>query len=289
MISTFNADSRAEFFNKSFPQTQLDLLRKGEIPHLHVIDQLILRVLDGQPSGIRIFDYGCGQGRLLGELLGHGYDAYGYEPSRGMAEIATQIFVPKGEDHIFISWDDVLQRLSDEKFDFVLLTSVTQYLSDDERMEVFRRCRAILRPTGKLVATFQNALFDMFTFNKYTVHCFINMLLDGHLSASEAVAVRTALEGLLTNPTAPEYSPTRARDNIYMRSNNPLTARDDLKEFGFELQSLLFCEWFGLPPLLMNKLGAVGNRVKERFELVHANDWRGHFMANHFLVTAVPC
>ena len=89
MVHVFDADKRSEFFDKTFAPTQLDLLNKGEITHLHPRDEILLNILKEHPAGARILDYGCGQGRLLGELLGRGYDAYGYEPSQGMGEIAT--------------------------------------------------------------------------------------------------------------------------------------------------------------------------------------------------------
>lgn len=288
MVHTFNAEQRAKFFDNTFATTQLDLLKKGEISHLHPRDRILLNILEKQPGGIRILDYGCGQGRLLGELLSRGYDAYGYEPSRGMADIAAKLFVTDAQFRIFVGPEDVLKGLSGQKFDLVLLMGVMQYVSDEERAQLFDRCRGYLHANGTLVATFQNGLFDLFTFNKYTVDCLVNMLLHGQLSGEEAALVQGAVEGLLMNPVAPPFSPSRARDNVFVRLSNPLIAKQDLKAFGFELQTLSFYEWFGLPPLLSGQLGNISKRIKEHFEVIDASDWRGHFMANAFLVTAVP-
>jgi len=159
-------------------------------------------------------------------------------------------------------------------------------LSDQERVEVFGRVRNYLKPGGTLIATFQNGLFDLFTFNKYTTDAVANMLLAGQVSESEALEVEQALGDLLTNPAAPPHSEWRARDNIYVRLENPLTIAAYLAEQGFALDHRWFYEWFGLPPLLMSKFGDVAKRVKDAFEVVNADDWRGHFMANAFLVTA---
>ena len=284
MVHVFDADKRSEFFDKTFAPTQLNLLNKGEITHLHPRDLILLNILETHPAGAKILDYGCGQGRLLGELLKRGYDAYGYEPSQGMGEIATEHFVAK--ERIFIGSDDLLSAFEGEKYDLVLLMGVMQYLSDDERSQVFDRIKTYLKPGGTLIATFQNGLFDLFTFNKYTRDAVANMLLAGQLSEAETRQVEDAIGGLLTNPDLPAHSEWRARDNIFVRFENPLTVGGYLAERGFVLDRRWFYEWFGLPPLLTNTLGDLGKRIKDTFEVVDAEDWRGHFMANAFLVSA---
>ena len=284
MVHVFDAEKRSEFFDKTFAPTQLDLLNKGEITHLHPRDEILLNILAQHPANARILDYGCGQGRLLGELLNRGYDAYGYEPSQGMGDIATTHFV--SPDRIYIGSEDVLSAFAGEKYDLVLLMGVMQYLSDDERSEVLERVKSYLKPGGTLIATFQNGLFDLFTFNKYTVDAVTNMLLAGQLSEQEALEVERAVGGLLTQPEAPAHSEWRARDNIFVRLENPLTVADYLSGNGFSMEHRWFYEWFGVPPLLSGPLGDIGKRIKSTFEVVNADDWRGHFLANAFLVTA---
>lgn len=288
MVHTFDEKKRSQFFDTTFAPTQFDLLKKGEITHLHPRDEILLNFLKGLPPNCRILDYGCGQGRLLGELLSRGYDAYGYEPSAGMGDIAVAHFVKDGEGRIFVGSDDMLSKLDGKKFDLVLLMGVMQYLSDEERVEVFRRCRGYLQPGGRIVATFQNGLFDLYTFNKYTIDAVTNMLLKGLLSRDEQNLVGEKLGHLLTHPDAPPYSASRARDNIFVRLSNPLTAKKDLAEHGLVLESLYFYEWFGLPPLIAGQAADIAKRIKSTFEVKDASDWRGHFMANAFLVVAAP-
>ena len=111
----------------------------------------------------------------------------------------------------------MLSAFAGEKYDLVLLMGVMQYLSDAERAEVLERVKSYLKPGGTLIATFQNGLFDLFTFNKYTVDAVTNMLLAEQLSEDEARQVQSAVGGLLAQPQAPAHSEWRARDNIFVR------------------------------------------------------------------------
>ena len=288
MSHIFDADKRARFFDSTFAPVQFDLLKSGQITHLHARDQIALGILGALPAGCRVLDYGCGQGRLLAELLNRGYDAYGYEPSAGMAGLASEHFLKGREDRLLIGAENQLAALHGQQYDVVLLMGVTQYLSDAEYREVFARCRAFLKPGGRLLVTFQNGLFDLFTFNKYTVDAIVHMLMGGLLSEQEQATVTASIERLLTHPTLPAFSENRARDSIFVRLSNPLTIADDLRDVGFDFDRLWFYEWFGLPPLLTSESADLAARIKAAFEVTNAQDWRGHFMANAFLVVATP-
>lgn len=287
MSHEFDAGARAQFFDAVFAPVQLDLVKTGQVAHLHPRDHLALRVL-GQRPGARVLDYGCGQGRLLNELLGRGYDAFGYEPSVGMADVARQHFMQDHGDRLIGGSADNLSSWPDAHFDVVLLMGVTQYLSDQELVETVARCRRLLSPEGTLLVTFQNGLFDLFTFNKYTVDALMHMVLGASLTPPERPAVQAAIEALLVNPTMPAHSSSRARDNVFVRLSNPLTIDADLAALGFARRNLWFYEWFGLPPLATATAPETAARIKSSFEVERAQDWRGHFMANAFLVEATP-
>ncbi|MGI8943682.1 MAG: class I SAM-dependent methyltransferase, partial [Qipengyuania sp.] len=284
----FDAEKRSAFFDREFASKQFDLLKKGEISHLHPRDRIVLNILGDLPDGLRILDYGSGQGRLLAELLSRGYDAYGWEPSTSMGEIANEHFVKKGQNRLFVGPDSLLEDITREPYDVVLLMGITQYLSDEELQMVFDRARSYLKPGGTLICTFQNGLFDLFTFNKYTVDAVMNFLLGRLVPDDEQERLQSALGDLLTRSDAPPHSDWRARDNIFVRLSNPLTIENELQSFGFEIDRRWFYEWFGVPPLLKEQFPDVSERIKERFEVENAEDWRGNFMANAFIVKATP-
>jgi hypothetical protein len=131
-----------------------------------------------------------------------------------------------------------------------------------------------------------NALFDLYTFNKYTVDFMIQKILGPLVAVADRTKIKEGLEQLLVNPEKPGYSATRARDNIFVHLTNPLTIDGHLQRAGFRVQQKFFYEYFGLPPLLAEKHGDLAAFIRSQFEVVNATAWQGHFMANAFLAHA---
>lgn len=283
----FNADETAVFFNKTY--RQVDSVRGQNVEtRLHPRDRIFLdRILKStEPAACRILDFGCGQGRLLATLLERGHDAHGmekHEEMRAIANAQTQKWATAGER---VAAGDVrsLKDLPGKQYDYFVAMGVFQYMAKAEYDQTLAAIARLLKPNGTLIATYQNALFDLFTFNKFTVDFMMHKLLGPELSESEAVDVKRGLEQLLTNPEKPPHSATRARDNIFVHTSNPLTIDGHLRRAGFEVQAKYFYEYFGLPPLLTDKHGSLAAAVRAKFEVTNAEAWQGHFMANAFLV-----
>jgi SAM-dependent methyltransferase len=288
-VIKFNADETAVFFNKVYRQVDIERGLNSET-RLHPRDRIFLdRILNStDPATCRILDFGCGQGRLLSTLLERGYDAQGMEKHDEMREIAniqTQKWAAKGPRVVA---GDVrsLKGLPAQQYDFFVAMGVFQYMAKAEYEDTLAEIARLLKPNGILIATYQNALFDLYTFNKYTVDFMIQKLLGPHIGETDANDIKADLDQLLTNAEKPIHSATRARDNIFVHLTNPLTIDNHLRSAGFQLQEKFFYEYFGLPPLLSEKHGSLAASIRSKFEVVNANAWQGHFMANAFLAQA---
>jgi SAM-dependent methyltransferase len=280
----FDAAATARFFNQEFAPLERELVKDSP---LRARDHLFLDAIASLGGGVRILDFGCGQGRLLSHLLRGNYDALGVEKHEGMSDYARKSVAAAGfGDRVITGGVEALAAIPDGSFDVVLMMGVLQYLSAADYASAIQHARRILRPArGMFYATFQNALFDLFTFNKYTVDFFMHGLCGPFADPREREAVERALQGLLTNPTAPPYTPTRARDNVFVRLTNPLTVAEHMRrDFGLFHEATLFYEWFGLPPLLSAQLGATSKRIAAE-AAVDPGAWQGHFMANAFLAS----
>ena len=126
----------------------------------------------------------------------------------------------------------------------------------------------------------------MYTFNKYTIDYITNEILNEHISNDEKKSVEEALSALITNPSLPEHSSQRARDNIYVRLTNPLSIEKELEVFSLKIKKKYFYEYYGLPPLLRSKLPDIEHKISSHFEFNNSDSWEGHFLANAFLVYA---
>lgn len=276
----FDEAATEKFFNQEFAPLEKGLMK--DTP-LRSRDHLFLNAIKGLPRGSRILDFGCGQGRLLGTMLNEGFDATGVEKHEGMRAHAQDATGSPGR--VLAGGVDLLADMPGESFDVVLMMGVLQYLSEKDYSNAIGEVRRILKPDGVFYATFQNSLFDLFTFNKYTVDFFMHGLVGPHLRPGEVAGVESAVRRLITNHAAPTHASTRARDNVFVRLTNPLTVADEVQHaFGLVHQATMFYEWFGLPPLLNHELGEVSKRIAEDLAR-NPGAWQGNFMANAFLAS----
>jgi SAM-dependent methyltransferase len=285
----FDAAQTAKFFNNVYRQVDLERGKQSS-SRLHPRDQILLtNILPNYPTDTRILDYGCGQARLLATLLERGFDAVGMEKHEGMRAIARAETARWSVDRERISAGGIegLAPIADRTYDFIIAMGVFQYLQKTEYDKTLNEFSRLLKPRGVLVATFQNALFDLFTFNKYTIDFMMQRFVLPYAPAQTAKNIKTDLDALIANHDKPTYAATRARDNIFVHLTNPLTIAKHLREAGFQVIEKYFYEYFGLPPLLATKYDDFAKAIAAKFEIDNATAWEGHFMANAFLIHAV--
>ncbi len=281
----FDALRRNTFFDQVFAPVQARDVREEREAWLHPRDRILLeRLLPGRKGIGTVLDFGCGQGRLLSELGKLGFSLIGIEPSDGMRAEAENNCRDHPEIRLVAGGIEALEEIEDNAVDFFIAMGVFQYLGDEETATLMQAIERVLAPGGTVIATFQNALFDLFTFNKYTLDFMMNDLLAPHANGAEKESVESALAGLMTRSDAPPYGEARARDNIFVRLTNPLTQTEELRSHGWAVKGRYFYEYFGLPPLVKDAAPDTFARIVESFEVVNAEAWQGHFMANAFLV-----
>ena len=279
LMRVYDAKVTEEFFEKIFPSESQ--------PPLTARDQIFIKyILANCDKTISILDYGCGHGSLVSYLNKNGFNVYGMERSAGMRGDSESNSIANEKDKIIEGGIDQLKQITDHSLDLVIAMGVFQYLEQSEYVETITNIHRVLKKDGLLVATFQNAFFDLFTFNKFTIDFFVNELLDEFISESDAEEIQQQLAKLITSYRAPTYSKKTARDNIYVRLTNPLTIDSEMSSLGFLINDKYFYEFFGLPPLMVEGNRQIADRIKKHLEIDRASDWRGHFMANAFLVAA---
>jgi SAM-dependent methyltransferase len=286
-VRTFDARATNRFFAGVFAELTGEIASESKA--LHPREQIVAeRLLPQSPNGpTRLLDFGCGQARLLKHLIDRGYDAYGVEKSAGMLGHARAQLGEPNSHRVRQGSLDALHEMPARSFDIVIAIGVLQYLPDAEYRELFSEAHRLLRDDGRLVVTFQNAFFDLFTFNKYTVDFFQNDLLGRQVSESQRERLGAVIGSLLANPARPDYSTWRARDNVFVRLTNPLLIEAELRDYGFGSKGKYFYEFFGLPPLAVGMEPELATQIAARFEIVNPTAWEGHFLANAFIVDAV--
>ena len=288
-MRTFDPEQTRTYFDHVYSTADMALVARDPEAALHHRDWLLIDSILPKASGVsRILDFGCGQGRLVTELVQRGYDAYGLEKHEGMQRVALDNLAAGGadRDRIALGGHEALAATESESLDMFVAMGVFQYVDDAEQDEILSHAHRLLKPGGHLCCTFQNAFFDLFTFNKYTIDFITNELLGPYATDDEKEKLTQGLADLVTNSAAPPYSPTRARDNVYVRLTNPLAIRGELADRGFALDEIYFYEFFGVPPLLTDRFPELAKRIAAWFERDNATRWEGNFMANALLVDA---
>jgi 2-polyprenyl-3-methyl-5-hydroxy-6-metoxy-1,4-benzoquinol methylase len=106
--------------------------------------------LDDLPPG-RLFDVGCGDGAFLHRMIQQGWTGGGIDFDEAAVRAAKDKFGLS-----LLSGDFQTVDISERDYDAVTMSHVIEHVVDP--VETLAKCRAILRPGGRLVVTTPNAL-----------------------------------------------------------------------------------------------------------------------------------
>jgi len=273
----YNKQHTIEYYNNHARTYDND----GEYPANKFRLELVSEILDKLPKG-KILDAGCGTGKFLEIATKKGFDCTGCDFSKGMLEKAKDILpeIP----FINTSIDD-LSMFKDETFDHVFCLGVLPYIPEGQEEKVYREIRRVIKKGGYFISAHQNELFDIFTFNKYTLRFYernIFPLLNINIEKA-----RTKLASLITNSDKPinKNSENSARDIVFTKPENPILYPSKLAKYGFEHKEFLYYNFHCLPPLIRNADKKLIEISKE-MEIKLSKDWRGMFMASTFISVA---
>lgn len=239
----------------------------------------------------RILDVGCGTAEPMLALLKAGHDVRGFDLSPGMVEQAGWKLEQHGFDPGLVGGGDVLdwasiQSHGETAFDAVIANGVHPYIKDSETAHA--NMIRLIRPGGYYIAAYSNELFDLTTFNRFTVRFHEqNFIAPLELDADLREEAATAIGALLTHSDKPSSIPNGARDDIFVRSHNPLTLGTDLARHGVTQEDIMFYKFHAFPPLLKEaspRLATAFLEHSRRQEISRARDWQGYFTASAFII-----
>jgi SAM-dependent methyltransferase len=240
-----------------------------------------------------VLDIGCGGGWTVLDALELGVDARGIEPVPELARFASDLLAKKGYDSERVQIGDLAgcAALPDASQDCVALLSVLPHVPRAQWEPVHADLARVLRPGGMLVAAYRNELFDLYTFNSFTVEFYDTRLWNNEpcrpLHDAHAVDV---LKKLVTNPDVPGPYFTASQDVSFGRlertKSNPLTIGRTLRQFGFAVEAVRFYHFHCVPPLIAGDVPDF-RRINHEMEASMSSDWRANFMAAMFVVEAI--
>lgn len=206
-----------------------------------------------------VVDFGCGEGAMIGIAKETGaYKIHGIDINASLVERAR-------EKYPYASYTvggvDELRHV--ERCDCLIAANVLAYLTDEEEAVFYEQAA---RLGGWLVVTHSNNLFDLFTFNAYTVDfCKTHFGFD--------------VTPLITNPTKPNRTSFNIREN-------PLSYPDKLAKHGFRVQQVAYINYHAQPPLISGEEPDDMQRPRKDTLPWEEGKWKQMFQCSTFAVRA---
>jgi len=240
----------------------------------------------------KVLDAGCGTGEPMMYLTDIGCDVVGFDLSDGMVAQAKAKLRERGLDEGRVRVADVLDRntlspYAPQSFDAVVANGLMPYIADDDLAH--QNLLRLVRPGGYFISAYSNAMFDLFTFNRFTVDFFRKNFFDWlDLPADLCAELDAKLKNIIPKHDKPKSIPEGARDFIYVRSHNPYEVEGYLRDRKFNVVDCRYYKFHAFPPLLADtpKARAALFEHSRKCEVVHAKDWRAKYMCSTFIMVA---
>jgi len=120
-------------------------------------------------KGRKALDVGCGTGDLTIQLLEKGFDAYGIDFASSMIKRAISEAYRKKFSQDRFEVRSFFEYSIDEKFDLISANGFIEYISEKQLDQFIRMCNKFLKYNGLLVFSSRNRLFNVFSFNNYSL------------------------------------------------------------------------------------------------------------------------
>ena len=253
--------------------------------------ELVRRLLND--AGVTsLYEHGVGDATPLVRIASDGIRVAGNDVSPEMVKYAQANMQANGlnpEDIALLDVQDpqglAAERTRAGEFDAVMALGVIPHVADDHQfvssMDLF------MRPGGRIILQFRNALFSMFTFNRLTKEFIMDELIP-----DVPDSIRTIVTADLDQRLAVDKPPLRTRptgdgyDEILSRFHNPFELADVVRSFGYgDIQY----HWYNYHPTYPMLAGSVDPKVyrQAQMDLEGDTSWRGMFICSAGLIEAV--
>ena len=263
-------------------RSQYDLL--GDLsrgyPANHFALQQVLNVLQERQART-VLEVGIGQGNAIPVLAGAGLEVSGLEIKDDLVAASRARIVEHGRPADAVVWGDIgdattyptLRR--DGGFDAILALGVLPHAHDE--LTTLGNMRALLKPGGTVFIECRNALFSLFTFNRYTADFILDDLL-----ADTSPSLRDAVRDFLEPRLRMDLPPASVGHATY---HNPLDVPRLFRAAGFRDIVIRPFHYHAAPPVLEKELGQEFRDGSIALEN-EPSGWRGLFLCSAFLVQA---
>jgi hypothetical protein len=227
---------------------------------------------------------------------------YGFDLTPEMVDEARRVLAEQGVPADRIWQGSVLSprafrapgRKAPQTFSAITCAGVLPHIPPEADVTVIRNLRRGLQKNGLVIVEARNLLFSLFTLNRPSFEFFTNELIHLEGLQKKAGGASGALSEAIADvqqrfrmdlppvrggkPGAPGY------DDVLSRMHNPFVLREQFERAGFEDVRPYFYHFHALPPMSQRFVPELFRAQSIAME--NPGDWRGHFMASAFLLSA---
>ncbi len=239
------------------------------------------------PKGGSVIDIGCGIGYVSHYLAKNSYDVQAFDASDAGIQKAKEVARQVGIDpNIFVHQDHTyLEKIPSESVDVAIAMGFLYYLDEETRDFCYKQVHRILKKNGRFLVTGNNKLFEAFVLNDTTIKFWAQMI-DDFSPVSELLAPKTTLDALYEKVKVPKriFEEKSISKRFKILEDNPLTFHNDVRKYGFEVEEILYPDSHLLTPALEAEVDQDALlKLKAKYCIQKARDWRGIFMCYEFL------
>jgi len=262
--------------------------------HINLLRELIIN------SGAKsVIDAGCGPASFLRHLTGDNLELYGFDLTAEMVSEAKRVMTDLGFNPNQVWQGSVLKEYDYRRpsfplrYDAAICFGVLPHIPVQDDETVLQNLFNSVSPGGLVIVEARNALFSLFTQNRYTYEFVRDELIRSEELIAYADSKKPEItEALVTYqkhfrmdlpPTGIGKTGEPGYDQVLSRTHNPLVLAQQFTQMGFQNVQTLFYHFHALPPMFAGLTGDFFKAASVRME--SPRDWRGYFMASAFIIT----
>jgi len=262
----------------------------GRYPSNYYRLQIVLKLLSDLKNGPgKILDAGCGDARVLKKVLESGYQVVGFDNSIEMLKEGKRTLQEAGFEPEKIYEGDIYQiPAKDASFDTILCLGVLSNLPNHDI--VFREFTRVLKPGGTVIFSLTNQLFDLFTFNKFTIDMISKLMNEADVSKNVQKDVSEKLSTLLgissiTHVDKIFEDKQIDKSKVTIEKYNQLNLAQKLEPRGFQVEKVRHYHYHPIPTRFESEYPEIFIPVGEAMETVEY-DWKGALMCSALVAQA---
>ncbi len=227
----------------------------------------------------KIIDAGCGTGKPLIKIKKLGFNIIGYDKAKNMVTMAKEN-LKKNKLNTNLVYEDNFEKpksIKKKSVDCILGMGTFYYSKNFQK--TLKTQTSKLRKNGRIIFSLRNELFNIATFNDYSVNFFSNFYeLD-----KKTPKIKFFFNKLIKGFHERKNIKVKNIDDekVYSSSHNPLTINSELKKINIKVNGIYYYHFHYLPPLFEN---LDKEFRKKSLKLENPNNWKGILMASAFVV-----